>query len=294
MSVYQNYKDYNEFKDFFENISDVLDLDSDDILECFDEILYNDYVDFVIVGADTLGSRWVSKKKENPWEIQAYLVSIFKFYDAIERDYNENVANKIKKLIQDQYKEYKYCIYVTNNDGDNFIELFNDIEVAQNKLKELENSEQPYVEDYIKEFEDKLSEKTHAFVEVEFDEYKQDFKVYLYGDKLIIDNAHQLEDGEVDEILSYLDFEKMLQDKYGITITECEKYKHDIGFTRGYHITFEKYGVEIEEDIEMNGYNSIAFMQGDQRTLKEILESNLDIDSLLEEFAEQYGYLKGE
>lgn len=156
MSVYQNYKDYNEFKDFFENISDVLDLDSDDILECFDEILYNDYVDFVIVGADTLGSRWVSKKKENPWEIQAYLVSIFKFYDAIERDYNENVANKIKKLIQDQY------------------------------------------------------------------------------------------------------------------------------------------GVEIEEDIEMNGYNSIAFMQGNQRTLKEILESNLDIDSLLEEFAEQYGYLKGE
>ena len=104
----------------------------------------------------------------------------------------------------------------------------------------------------------------------------------------------QLEDGEVDEILSYLDFEKMLQDKYGITITECEKYKHDIGFTRGYHITFEKYGVEIEEDIEMNGYNSIAFMQGNQRTLKEILESNLDIDSLLEEFAEQYGYLKGE
>lgn len=289
MSVYENYKDYGEFQRLIEEVSVNLELDPEDVLLEFNDVVACDYIESVFVGASTWSHDWQSERRrdDNRLEIYANLVSLEKFYERIAMNYGDDEANGFKECIREEYKEYKYCIRIETYDSIDYIEFFNDLEVAEAELRGLEHSEKPYVETYIKEFEDKLSEKTHAFVEVEFDECKQDFKISLYGDKLIIDNAKQLEDEEIGEILSYLEFEKELDDKYDIRVTECEKYKHDIGFTRGYHITFEKYGIEIEKDIEMDGYNSSTFLQGNQRTLKDILEYNLDIDSLLEEFEKQ-------
>lgn len=252
-------------------------------------------IDYVIIGSTTWrDDAWYSKDDERRYftEIDAGLYSLedvlCKVNSYIEEDYEKSIdMNEVKKHIQKKYNGSNYFILVHEWDCDGQMEFFDDLEEAEAEIKELENSEKPYVEDYIENFEKMVDERVkHSFVDARYNRANKDFQVYM-DDMLIIDNAQRLDENEVDEFVSFVNFKNEIEDEYGIYITECQKYKHDIGFTRGYTIRFEKDGASVERDIELTGYNSLLFAQGNKRNAQSIIEQTIDIDDILEELEEE-------
>ena len=286
-----DWRSYENFYDFIDGIVD------EEIGQSLAGSISTEALDYVIVGACREGEEWIREpnfNENNPMEIQAFLSPLTNFFEELEKDYGQWFINEIKNNLKLKYNcECNYCVVV----GDSYdyfgVYFFDNEEEALDELKELENSEQPYVEEYIEDFEKKVNAELEQqkldrnFINVKFDEVKQDFQIYVNGDILIIDNAKELGADEIDEVISFIEFMNEMKEKHEIFIVDCEKHKDSIGFNRYYTFTFMKDGIEVEEDIELSGWIGQRYSQGNKRTIKELIENEIDIDELLDEFEEE-------
>lgn len=278
---------FREFLDFLGR--SISEEDANDIEDFFYNELGNFASDCIFVGStDWSDDQWYSRECcDFSRALRAYIYSFDDVFEKVKIKIEKYCkiqvdTNHVKELICDEFGEANWFIYIEDS-YNSWIQFFDNWDEAYDVFITLENSEKPYVEDYLYEFEKMVDERVaYSFVDARYNGVHNDFQVYM-DEMLIIDNARKLEEDEADEFASFVNFKNEIEEEYGIYITDCQKYKHDVGFTRGYTITFEKDGASVEKDIELTGYNSLLFAQGNKRNIKNIIEKTIDIEDLLEE-----------
>lgn len=148
------------------------------------------------------------------------------------------------------------------------------------KRKDVEN----YIDEFVQKIEDDYFDGDWSgFVRVEFDERNQDFKVYINEDILITDNAKELGENELNDVISFINFNNALEREYGFRINNCYKtFGKDNPFKiendGRYNITFIKDEIEIDKDIDL----SYWFEKG--KSFGNLVENEIDINELLMDF----------
>lgn len=268
--------------------------ENDDVAETFYPIIYEEGADQEAVvgfsGREHQANYYFNEmhKSLDSGDYPKEVNLIYDLFGLMEK--NTSAQNELEEFIS-TLKKHGYengcsLVWVDDYDGDEFY-FHSDREKAEIQFDHLKNSEAPFIENVINEFETDIKKLLNYDIQVKVkSECGDPFYTYnIYdNDVLIVDGTYDLDEGAKTDVINYIEFKNYLESQ-NLYLDSIEKQVD--GFTRYYDVSIGMCGKHdtVDIDIPMDG-NAFAkgYYQGVKRSLVNVFKDFVDMDDLMQQF----------